>query len=379
MLDNKSKVVEVKQTYGNNPIQVIMLGPSLSVNGGISSVEKLILQYAPPEIKIRHIATHEEGSIKRRILVFGKALIQLVWTLLTEDIDIFHIHLSQRGSAFRKAILSLLIWLFRKPVILHAHGSEFRLFYANLSPIIKKLLGWVLFRCSRLIVLSESWKSFYTTNLGLTAKQVIVLPNPVQLPAQIPSRLETHQVKFLFLGRIGQRKGAFDLIKAFATLSAEQKSCSSLILAGDGDLEQASQLIKNLNLTNQITLPGWVNTEQRDALLAKANVFVLPSYNEGLPMALLEAMGWGLPVITTPVGGIPEVVNSSENGLLINPGDIRQLSEAMKSLIENRNLRLDLGNNARKSVASLDVKNYGFSLLNIFRGLQKESVYLLKK
>ncbi|MBF2005406.1 MAG: glycosyltransferase family 4 protein [Chlorogloeopsis fritschii C42_A2020_084] len=379
MLDNKSKVVEVKQTYGNNPIQVIMLGPSLSVNGGISSVEKLILQYAPPEIKIRHITTHEEGSIKRRILVFGKALIQLVWTLLTEDIDIFHIHLSQRGSAFRKAILSLLIWLFRKPVILHAHGSEFRLFYANLNPIIKKLLGWVLFRCSRLIVLSESWKSFYTTNLGLTAKQVIVLPNPVQLPAQIPSRLETHQVKFLFLGRIGQRKGAFDLIKAFAMLSAEQKSCSSLILAGDGDLEQASQLIKNLNLTNQITLPGWVNTEQRDALLAKANVFVLPSYNEGLPMALLEAMGWGLPVITTPVGGIPEVVNSSENGLLINPGDIRQLSEAMKSLIENRNLRLDLGNNARKSVASLDVKNYGFSLLNIFRELQKESVYLLKK
>lgn len=353
-------------------IQVLLLGPSLKVNGGISSVEKLILEHISSDIQIQHIPTHEEGSTQKKIWVFSKALFQLIWTLLTQNIDVVHIHFSQRGSAFRKAILTLLIWLFRKPIVLHAHGSEFHVFYSRLSLKLQQLLSWIFCRCSCFIVLSESWKHFYTANLKLTNKQIIVLPNPVQLPAQMPNRFPTEQVNFLFLGRVGQRKGAFDLIKSFATLSAQLQACSSLILAGDGDLFEAQQLIENLNLTNRITLCGWVNPQQRDVLLAKANVFVLPSYNEGLPMALLEAMSWGLPVITTPVGGIPELVNQLENGLLVNPGDIKQLSEAMKSLIENSALRLYLGNNARASVASLDVKNYSLYLSKIFRTLQQQ-------
>jgi glycosyltransferase involved in cell wall biosynthesis len=206
-------------------------------------------------------------------------------------------------------------------------------------------------------------------NLGLKAEQVIVLPNPVKLPSQVPQRLGSHKVSFVFLGRIGPRKGAFDLIKAFACLSAEQKTRSVLTLAGDGDVEQARTLIKSLNLTDYITVLDWLDQEQRDALLAKADVFVLPSYNEGLPMALLEAMSWGLPVITTPVGGIPEVVTHKQNGLLVNPGDTQQLSEAMQSLIEDENLRLSLGSTARLRVIPLDVKNYLTSLSGVYHSV----------
>jgi glycosyltransferase involved in cell wall biosynthesis len=104
-------------------------------------------------------------------------------------------------------------------------------------------------------------------------------------------------------------------------------------------------------------------------MLAKADVFVLPSYNEGLPMALLEAMSWGLPVITTPVGGIPEVVSNTQNGLLVTPGDIQQLSEAMQSLIKEEKLRLSLGSAARISVAPLDVKDYFGSLKSIYHSV----------
>ncbi len=347
-------------------LTIVMLGDSLEHNGGIVEVEKLILKYASPEIEIQHIGTREDGSIIHKMSVFGKGLAALLWRLLSRKTDLVHIHLADGGSALRKSIVTLIAWAFRKPVLMHTHGPEFHLTYLGLPKWSQKALNWVFQRCSRFIVLSKSWKDFYVLNCGLKEEHVFVLPNPVELPAQVPNRTNKTKVCLVFFGRIGQRKGAFDLIQAFAALPAEQKDCTELILAGDGEVEQGRKLVESLNLQDHITFVGWINSEQRDALLLKADVFVLPSYNEGLPMALLEAMGWGLPVITTPVGGIPELVTSEKNGLLVTPGDVQQLSKAMKFLIENEPLRLSLGSAARASVIRFDVKSYTASLINIY-------------
>jgi len=350
-----------------NPLQIIMLGPILTQQGGIANNQRLFLEYAPPEAQIYHIVTHDEGSILHRIIVFGKAVVKLVWMLLQRDIDLVHIRMSQGGSAFRQAITTFLVWVFGKPIILHAHGGEFHLFYSNLPQWVQQVLSWVFCKCRHLIVLSETWKNFYTKDLGLTSEQVVVLYNPVKLPSQVPQRSGSQKINILFLGRIGPRKGAFDLIKAFATLPHEHKERTTLIVAGDGEVEEARSLVKSLNLTEQITIPGWVGQEERNALLAKVDVFVLPSYNEGLSLAMLEAMGWGLPIIVTPVGGVSEVVTQGESGLLVNPGDIEQLSEAMKSLIENESLRLSLGAKARTRVVPFDINNYWVSVLEVYR------------
>lgn len=353
----------------NNPLQILMLGPILTQQGGIANNQRLFLEYAPPDVQIYHIATHDEGSIAHRIIVFGKAVVKLIWMLLQKDVDLVHIRMSQGGSAFRQAITTFLVWMFGKPIILHAHGGEFHLFYSNLPQWVQQILSWVFCKCRRLIVLSETWKNFYTKDLGLKSEQVVVLYNPVKLPSQVPNRSGYQKVNILFLGRIGPRKGAFDLIKAFAALPTDAKNRTSLIVAGDGEVEQARSLIKSLNLTEHISVPGWVGQEERNALLAKVDVFVLPSYNEGLSLAMLEAMGWGLPIIVTPVGGVSEVVTQGESGLLVNPGDIEQLSEAMKSLIENESLRLSLGAKARTRVAPFDINNYWVSFLDVYRSV----------
>ncbi|MBG1268489.1 glycosyltransferase family 4 protein [Nostoc sp. WHI] len=349
-----------------SPMQITMLGECLERQGGIVSVEKLIIEEATSDIQIKHITTLPNGSAVHKILVFLQAIVELFWSLLNRKADLIHIHLSDRGSAFRHSITTLISWVFQKPVIIHAHSADFHLFYSKLPQGLKQWLSWSFCKCTRFIVLSDSWKKFYVENLGLKSEQVIVLPNPVKIPAQIPQRLDSKQVFFLFLGRIGQRKGAFDLIQAFASISPDQQSRAKLTMAGDGDGEQARSLIQTLNLTDYITILDWVDQEKRDELLAKANVFVLPSYNEGLPMALLEAMSWGLAVITTPVGGIPEIVTQDQNGLLVNPGDIQQLSEAMQSLIADDNLRTFLGSNARVRVKHLDIKDYLASLKHIY-------------
>jgi glycosyltransferase involved in cell wall biosynthesis len=348
---------------------IAMLGDSLEHQGGIVTVEKLILKYAPSAVKIDHIATYENKSTLNKLTIFARSLLVLPWYLLTTKPDLIHIHISDWGSVLRKAIIIQICLLFRIPILVHAHGPEFHLTYQALPRAAQKYLGWLFQHCTGSIVLSKSWQDFYIENLGLQPEKVFILPNPVELPLQIPDRTNKQKITIVFTGKISQRKGSFDLIQAFAQLPFAQQECSKLILAGDGEIATGKELAESLNLANNIEFLGWIDSEQRNTLLSEADIFILPSYNEALPMALLEAMAWGLPVITTPVGGIPEIVTSNHNGLLVPPGDLQQLSSAMKSLIINEDLRLSLGTNARSSVVSLDVTSYCVSLGNIYQSI----------
>ena len=348
-------------------IQVLMLGESLDRSGGIVSVEKLILKHAPPALAIDLLVTLPNGSTTRKILVFIRALGSLCWRLLTQKTDIVYIHVAERGSAFRQAMTTAIAVLLGKPVILHSHSADFHTFYANLPQVIRVSLSWIFRKSTRFIVLSHSWKKFYIENLGLAAEQIVVLPNPVKFPTKTLQPVHPSKINFLFLGKIGERKGAFDLILAFAAIPPAQRNNAELVIAGDGEGARARQMIEQLGLTQSVRILDWVDEQQRDELLTKANVFVLPSYNEGLPMAMLEAMSWGLPVITTPVGGIPELISTAENGLLIAPGKIEQLSAAIQSLIESEQLRISLGNAGRESVRPFEISKYCDRLADIFK------------
>jgi glycosyltransferase involved in cell wall biosynthesis len=347
-------------------IRVAMIGASLEQNGGIATVEKLIFKYAFSNIQVQHITSHDEGSATHRIVVFGKALLKFFWKLLLRRVDVAHIHLSDGGSVLRKTILSLLAYGFHKPVLIHAHGAEFDLKNSKFPKWLQEGTNLIFRQCKGFIVLSETWKEYYVSNMRLDEKQVFVLPNPVELATQVPARTSNTTIKIVFFGRIGQRKGAFDLVNAFASLAVDRRKNVQLFLAGDGEIQHGLELVDRLGLKDSVTFLGWVDSEQRDQLLAAAHIFALPSYNEGLPMALLEAMGWGLPVIATPVGGIPELITSGVNGLLVNPGDIQQLSAVIQSLIQDEILRSSLGRAARESVMPFNIEGYCHSLDKIY-------------
>jgi glycosyltransferase involved in cell wall biosynthesis len=363
-------------------IKILMFGTGLDVKGGVTSVEKLIINNAPVQLRIRHVATIGQGSATHNILLFCKAIQSLVVSILRRDVDVIHIHFSERGSTLRKSILIFIASLFRQSIILHAHGATYQEFYAGLPQFAKNILV-ALFRKCRIIVLSKSWQEYYSHELSLESSRVSVLYNPVDLPSNTPYREGRKHLKFIFLGRIGKRggaldmakslmsfpkqdKGAFDLINAFAVLSEADRHDVELVMAGNGDLAAANQLIADLDLTDKITILDWIDAEQRDKLLATADAFILPSYNEGLPMSMLESMAWGLPVIVTPVGGIPEVIIDHQNGLLVEPGIQEQLVEAMQSLIRDESLRLSLGAAGRNSVKDLNIHNYMESLSDLY-------------
>ncbi len=364
-------------------IQVLMLGTGLDIQGGITSVEKLILNNAPAEIEIEHVPTTSTGNSVANILIFTKSIQILCSKIFKKEIDIMHVHFAERGSTLRKTILITIGLLFRQSIIMHAHGATYREFYAGLPTFFQNILIFLFSRCFKIIVLSKSWQDYYSKTFCLNQHQAVVLYNPVEVPPSIPHRIGRQQLKFVFLGRIGQRggpldlakslisfpkqdKGAFDLITAFANLPVTDRQCVELILAGNGDLDAANELIAKLELTDKITIVPWLNATDRDQLLTQADAFILPSYNEGLPMSMLESMSWGLPVIVTPVGGIPEVIIDGKNGLLVQPGNQSQLITAMQKLINNEDLRISLGTSARKSVEGLDIHHYMSSLSQLY-------------
>lgn len=357
---------------GRDAIHIIMLGPALDVRGGVASVEKLILAHAPAGIKICHIATMRDGSALYKVFVFLGALARFIPALLVGHVDLVHIHFASRASTWRKFVFAMLARLAGKPYILHAHGSEFHLFYPQQPRILQAKIVHMIRNSRRLIALSKSWREFYLGISGLPPDCVVALPNPITCPAILPDRVGRSTNTLLFLGRMEHRKGPIRAVQALRALPEEVLKRTHLVMAGDGDVEGVRREVSNLGLDKQVTVMDWVTAEQRNTLFASADILVLPSLSEGLPMSVLEAMSWGLPVITSPVGGIPEVVQHGFNGLLVPPTDIPAISQAMQELIENEPLRLQMGANARSSVEHLDITHYWQKLYQIYESVLAE-------
>jgi glycosyltransferase involved in cell wall biosynthesis len=157
------------------------------------------------------------------------------------------------------------------------------------------------------------------------------------------------------------------LLQAFASLPAALRARARLVFAGDGDVDALKAAAREHG--DAVEVHSWVSAEQRNALLAASDVFVLPSFQEGVPMAMLEAMACGLPVITTPVGGIPDVITDGEEGRLIAPGDVDALCRAMGALIEDEAQRLALGARARLRAERFDVNLFAAELASMYRTL----------
>ena len=348
-------------------VDVVMFGPCLLEQGGMGTVQQHMINGVARKLNVKHIITWNGYS--STLVLFTKALMAFLFRLFGNRVDIVHLHMAERGSVLRKSILALLAFIFSKPVIMHTHGCEFHIFYDNLPTIAKRLVNKVLQNCAYVIVLSKSWRQTYIEKCNLKAEKVVVKYNPVVVPDRIPNRSQSDKLTFLLLGKINQRKGVFDLLKATAQLPSDYRNKIELIFAGNGEIEKAMAIAKELKIDSLVSFSGWVDPKQRDLLLERANVFVLPSYNEGLPMALLEAMSWKLPVITTPVGGIPEIVLHNETGLLVEPGDVRELTASIQFLVDNEALRLSLGNAAYQKVKLLNIENYTHGILELYRSV----------
>jgi glycosyltransferase involved in cell wall biosynthesis len=348
-----------------------MLGPGLDVRGGVASVERLILSSLPAEVQSTHIATMVDGSKATKLWTFLKALATLERSL-RRGVDIVHIHFASDASSVRKEIVAKRALMAGKKVVMHAHGGEYQRYWREMTDRQRRRTLAVLTRVAALIVLGEAWREFFI-RVGVPAERIVAIPNPVRLPDTIPDRRGKLRVGFVFLGMLSRNKGAFDLLDAIRALPMETLARCHFVMAGNGRGTELRGLVAKYKLGDSVEVRNWVQPHERDRLLSDADVFVLPSLNEGLPMAMLEAMAWGLPVICTPVGSIPEIVRDGFNGLLIQPGEVSQLGHAIVQLVADEPERISMGRAARQSVEKLRPESYVDKLVGTYHAVLKQS------
>jgi glycosyltransferase involved in cell wall biosynthesis len=293
--------------------------------------------------------SHVEGGLALRLVTATKEFFRLIGLLLRRRVSLVHCHAAMKGSFWRKSLFALISRVAGVPVVFHLHGGVMKTFVAKQPVLLQRLIGWILEKQSVVVVLSESWL-LYVKSIAPRAN-IEILPNYVVLPEALSKTADGNDadVEVLFLGVVGAAKGVYDLLPAFKVAIA-QVPALRLVIGGNGEVDRARALAVELKIEDRVLFAGWVSGEEKVRLLRRAQIYVLPSYYEGLPVSLLEAMSWQVPVISTRVGGIPELVREGVDGLLIDAGDRDALSSAIIKLAQNANLRLQMGMAAREQV-----------------------------
>ncbi len=323
----------------------------LSYKGGMVTVVNNYLNVAQwSDARFFFVPTHRQAGKIGLALQFAKGSLRAA--ALARKVDVAHLHVAERGSFVRKGLLLKMLHALNVPVVLHHHGAEFEPWYESCSPRMKRWINSVLSAADMNIVLSRRLLPMISSKSP--DARVMALYNAV---ATFPeNRYDPDRKEVLFLGRLGERKGVYLLLQAIKNLDAELPADIRFNLCGDGEVEQVRQRAESMGISHRIGHIGWTAGELKEQILSRTVINVLPSYNEGLPMTILETMARGIPNLSTRVASIPEVIEDGVTGLLMEPGDVEQLTAKLRQLLTDRELRLKL------SDASYKLINEKFSL-----------------
>lgn len=331
--------------------------------GGIATYMR-VMQRTPlwEDWNVTLVVTHQEGPPFTKIAVFGCALAQFVYEVVRRRPDVVHLHAASDTSLLRKGILLAIGRLARVPVILHIHGSNFFDYYTESPPRRQRLIRAMLQRSAAVVALGDTW--LQRLRSVAPAARVDAIPNAVLPQRWITGPAPGEPVHVVFLGRIGDRKGTLRLLDAWQQVS--HLGCR-LTIAGDGDVDGARERVRALGVEDTVTVRGWLDERAAGELLDAAHVFVLPSRNEGQPMAVLEAMSRGLCVIAGDVGGIPDMIGGG-CGLLVDPDDIHGIAEALRVAVTDPVARVTYGAAAHARVGEqFDVRAVARRLDALYR------------
>ncbi len=321
--------------------KILTIGPDYhNHHGGIGALIDVYSQYF--EI-FNFIPSHKNTNTVLKIYTFFVCLIKLIVTLISnKKIKILHIHGASYGSFYRKFVVFVLgKYLFRKKVIFHIHGGGFKEFYKNSDVLTKRFVKILLMNADIILCLSQSWKEFFERKFEI--KRLQIMPNIIDYPIKINDAVKADLITFLFLGLICDAKGIFDLMEVIIKNKERYRDRMKLFIGGNGEVQKLKDLIKKNNIEDIVEYSGWITGTEKANILNSSDVYILPSYTEGLPISILESMSYGKAVISTNVGGIPEIVRNNENGLLINPGELNQIEQALDFFLENPDLTKEYG------------------------------------
>jgi glycosyltransferase involved in cell wall biosynthesis len=332
-------------------VRVAHLGPDPRDGGGMPAVVAGLMASPLADLHdLTVIATHQRGSMSHRLIVFAKALVALTAFCLRGGDRVVHLHTTVRGSMYRKAICTMLAKALRAPVVLQVHVGEPELEYfrGRVDKMSLAAFRWAFSHADR--VLSVGTASAREVEEHYSARDVEVLPNaappPVDGPLSGPAL--PGRARLLYIGGFHDPvKGGEVLLDALPAI-LERHPGVRVTIAGPGEPPGRMG-----DVNGSAEWLGWLDADAKAKALREADVFLMPSTSEGLPVALLEAMAYGKPIVATRVGGIPDVLADGREGLLVPPGDVAALADAVGTLVADPQRALELGRAAKQRVAEL--------------------------
>jgi glycosyltransferase involved in cell wall biosynthesis len=326
--------------------------PWTPVGGGMYKVADYLIQSQATDTpahaaQLRPLDTRGGGRAFWSLWVLLTALGKLVRGRLSGHLAGVHVNMAERLSLVRKSAVVAMCRALGIPVVLHLHAAQLHHFYRALPAPLQRLTRWIFSLPSCVVVLGAAARRFVIEELGVPPRKVEIVINGVPEPAA--DRAEgaaDGKRRVLFLGNLSERKGVSDLL---AALALDEFTAGSLevVIAGGGDVAGYEAKARSLGLQDTVRFTGWCGQDQVAELMARSDVLVLPSYDEGLPLVILEALANGVAVVCTPVGEIPAVLTDGVTASFVTPGDVPGIAAALQKVLDEPGLLQALGRDGR--------------------------------
>ncbi len=347
---------------------IVFVAPGSKSQGGITAV---VQNYKKSQFWRNYncfefsSSIDETGFLRKVVYLIFRYPVFIIM-LMHRQPAVMSLHTSYGNSFYRKLFYLLLARAFKVRVVLHVHPASFFDFYRDGGAIRKWLIELAFHLSDRVVFLSEEQQRKF--NELLAGEKSIVLSNPVEVNAYsvLHDGWKINQRQILYLGWIIPSKGVYDLVDALPQV-LEEFSDVKIIFAGNKEVAKLEQYIADRGLAGSAKVVGWVDGIEKIRLLRTSRALILPSYTEGVPNVLLEAMASKLPIITTAVGGIPSILKHQMTSLFVEPGNLDQIADAIKLLVGDDSICTALATSAYKEVVSkYSVEVIGKQLAGIY-------------
>lgn len=337
---------------------ILLLGPERTAVSGVSTHLNLLFDSElASEFRLKHFQVGSEGRSENALSRFRRLLsgpFQLASALFAEKPAIIHLNTSLNRRAFWRDVFFLLVARLRGVRVLYQiHGGELPAPFAANNHLPAAVLRLLLRLPDTIVVLARSEREAYQK--FVPGQHIRLIPNAIDchpylnFPAKQANK--SSPLQLLYMGRLARDKGIFDVLQGLK-LARSSGAAAYLTVAGSGPDEAAlRKRVEDLALTAAVSFVGTVHGDAKLKCFEAADVLLLPSYGEGMPYALLEAMAAGLPAITTRVGAIPDVVLDGVHGQFVAPGDVHAIGRAITRLASNRYYLAQMSAACRKRIA----------------------------
>jgi glycosyltransferase involved in cell wall biosynthesis len=352
--------------------RVLQVCPDPAIGGGMAEAMRGLLgSPLADRFRLEVLATYRGPRPLRRAAVFGAALLRLSAWCQRGRGRLVHVHATVRGSSYRKAVCVLLAHALRRRVVLQVHSGagDIAAFRAKLGGGLRlALIGAAMRRADAVLAVSEA-SAEALREAGAGVEEIVVVPNAAPEVAGFERpEPDGGPVGVAYLGGFANPAKGGEVLIAALELALKEGAPIEVTLAGPGEPPPAARAL--IEARPEVRWRGWLDREAKDGLLREARVFVMSSRSEGLPMALLEAMAYGMAVVATAVGGIPEVVEDGVDGVLVEAGDAEELAEAIADLATDSGLRKRLARAARARAERLDDVEVAGRLTRVYERLE---------